>query len=188
MKFLKLSKTSWLILAAGVFVVVLAGLGFAVSQQMQEKGQLEEDLSVSLESLDKLDNTELQQHLDELQQMIDEEQLQLDEARERLDKTVVSVDVTDKFFSIADYCGVTVMSMSTSPVQNDEYEGIGLSMTALNSMAVGELDDIVQFVISLNNDFTTGKATTFQIDIPQESDNATVVNVQMFIYSCEGTE
>jgi len=187
MKFLKLSKASWLILAAGVFVVVLAGLGITVSQQMQERGQLEEDLSISLKSLEKLDNTELRQRLDELQQLIDDERLQLDEARLRLDKTVVSVDVTDQFFSIADYCSVKVMSMSTSPVQNDKFEGIGLSMTALNSMAEGDLDDIINFVISLNNDFTTGLINTFQIDIPEGSENITAVNVQMYVYSYEGT-
>lgn len=190
MKFIKLSKASWLILAAGVFVVVLAGLGVTMSQQMQEQDQLEEELGISLISLEKLDDTELRQRLDELQQMVDEEQLQLDEARERLDKTVVSVDVTDQFFSIADYCGVKVMSMSTSPIQDEDYEGIGLSMTALNSVAEGELEDIIQFVISLNNDFTTGLISTFQIDIPEESDNTTTpsVNVQMYVYSCEGTE
>jgi len=188
MKFLKLSKAGWLILAAGVFLVILAGLGITRSQQAQEQGQLEDELSVSLQSLEKLDVTELRQRLDELQQMVDEEQLQLDEARSRLDKTVVSVDVTEQFFSIADYCGVTVMSMSTSPIQDEDFEGIGLSMTALNSKAVGELNDIIQFVISLNNDFTTGLVNRFQIDIPEESDNTTSVSVQMYIYSYEGTE
>ncbi len=187
MKFIKLSKASWLILAAGVFVVVVAGLGVTVSQQMQEQGQLDEELSISQSSLDKLDDTAMRQRLDELQQMVDEEQILLNEARERLDKTVVSVDVTEKFFSIADYCGVTVMSMSTSPIQDENVEGIGLNMTALNAVAVGDLDDVVKFVISLNNDFTTGTVNTFQIDIPQEAEEPAAVNVQMYVYSYEGT-
>jgi len=187
MKFLKLSKASWLILAAGVFVVVLAGLGITRSQQIQEQDKLDQDLGISHKSLDNIQVTDLKARLDELQQKTDEEQLQLDEARSRLDKTVVSVDVTDEFFSIADYCGVLVMTMSTSPISNNKYEGIGLQMTSLSATAKGDLENVIQFVISLNNDFTTGLVRSFQIEIPQDAENVPTVNVQMVIYSYEGT-
>ena len=54
MKLLKLSKTSWLILSAGVFIVVLGSLGIARSQQLQEKGTLDEELRLSTQTLEKL--------------------------------------------------------------------------------------------------------------------------------------
>lgn len=187
MKFIKLSKTSWLILSVGIFVVVLAGLGITRSQQLQEQGKLENELGDSQMILDKIKVADLQQRLGELQQNADEEQLQLDEAKNKLDQTVVSVDVTDEFFSIADYCGVVIMSMSTTPIQPNTFEGIGLSTTALNAGVVGELPDLINFVVSLNNDFTTGLIKSTQIIIPASSSNETPsASVQMIIYSYEG--
>ena len=46
MKGLKLSKTSWLILSAGVFIVVLAGLGLTRSQQMKEQTKVADELNL----------------------------------------------------------------------------------------------------------------------------------------------
>jgi predicted tellurium resistance membrane protein TerC len=187
MKFIKLSKTSWLILSAGIFVVVLAGLGITRSQQLQEQGKLDSELGTSQKSLDNLQVTDLRQQLDELQQKAEEEQLQLEEAEKRLDQTVVSVEVTDEFFSIANYCGVVVISMSTSPISPNTYEGIGLSTTALNAAVIGELPDLINFVVSLNNDFTTGLVRSTQINIPPSSNNETPsASVQIIIYSYEG--
>jgi Type II secretory pathway, component PulF len=115
MKLLKLSKVSWLILSAGVFIVVLGSLGIARSQQIQEKGTLDEELRISTNRLEGL-QTSLgsRERLDALQQRIEEEQLLLDEARKRLDQTVVSVDVADELFAIADYCGIIITGASTT--------------------------------------------------------------------------
>jgi hypothetical protein len=187
MKFLKLSKTSWLILSAGVFVVVLAGLGITRSQQMQEQGKLSQELGISQKSLDNLQVNDLKVRLDELQQRTEEAELQLDEARSRLDKTVVSVDVTDEFFSIAHYCGVIIMTMNNSPIKSTKFEGVGLQTTSLTATAYGDLDSILQFVMSLNNDFTTGLVRSFQIDINEDPDVLPTLSVQMVIYSYEGT-
>jgi hypothetical protein len=187
MKYLKLSKTSWLILAAGIFVVVLAGLGIARSQQLSEQGRLDEELSFSQMSLDNLQIDELQFQLEELQQTAEEEQLQLDEAVQLLDQTVVSVEVTDEFFAIAKSCGVLVVNLNTSPILPNKYEGIGLSATSLNAAVEGAVPNLIDFVESLNNDFTTGLIKFTQIDIPPSSSNETPsASVQMIIYSYEG--
>ena len=187
MKFIKLSKTSWLILSAGLFIVVLAGLGITRSQQLQEQSKLEEELGISQKILDKIQIADLRQQSDELQQKIEEEQLQLADAKNRLDQTVVSVEVTDEFYSIAEYCNVLVTNMGTTPIQPNEYESIGLYTTSLNLEAIGELPDLINLVLSLNNDFTTGVVKSFQITIPPSSSNETPsANVQMIIYSYEG--
>jgi hypothetical protein len=187
MKYLKFSKTGWLILSAGIFIVVLAGLGITRSQQLQEQDKLDDELGISQKSLSSLQVTDLQQQLAELQQKADEEQIHLDEAREKLDQTVVSVDVTDEFFSIAEYCGVKIMSISTAPIISNKYEGIELSTTAMNAVATGELPNLIDFVVSLNNGFTTGLVKSTQIDIPPLSgEEAPSVSVQIIIYSYEG--
>jgi hypothetical protein len=189
MKTLKLSKTSWLILAAGIFVVVLGSLGVTRSKQLGEKSELDEELRLSTSILEKLQGSNMQSQQDELQQKIEEGEVLLEEAKKRLDQTVVSVDVSDELFVIADYCGVVVRTLSTSPIKTNEYEGIGLYMTAMNILAEGDVDNLINFVTSLNDDYTTGLVRSFQISIPElgASDNTTLpsVNIQMTIYSYE---
>jgi hypothetical protein len=189
MKYLKLSKTSWIVLAVGVFVVVLAGLGVTHSQQLSEQGKLEDELSISQTSLNNLHIDALQLELQELQQTAEDMQLQLDQAVQSLDQTVVSVDITDEFFSIAEYCGVLVVNLSTSPITPNIYGGIGLSATSLNASVEGAVPNLIDFVESLNNDFTTALLKSVQIDIPPSSSNETSsANIQMTIYSYEGND
>lgn len=187
MKFVKLSKTSWLILSAGVFIVVLGSLGITRTQQLQEKSKLDEDLHNSTQVLEKLQATDLRQQLDDLQQKVEEEEVLLDEATERLNQTVVSVDVSDELFAIAEYCGVTIMNLSTTPIRPNLYGGIGLDMTSMNVVVDGDLPDLVDFVVSLNNDYTTGLVKSFQISIPESDSNdvSPSVTVQIVIYSYE---
>jgi len=189
MKLLKLSKTGWLILAAGVFVVVLGSLGITRTQQLQEKGKLDEDLRVSTQLLEKLQASDLSGQVDSLQQRVEEEEVLLKEAQERMDQTVVSVDVSDELFVIAEYCGVEIRTLSTTPIKpNNLYEGIGLDTTMLNVVAIGELENLVDFVISVNNDYTTGVIKSFQISLPDSaSPQPPSVSIQITIYSYEGS-
>ena len=209
MKGIKLSKTGWLILSAGVFVVILAGLGVTRSQQMREQSRMNEELSLSETRLDKLDVTDLRRQVEDLDQKMQEGQAQLDDARERLRQTVVSVDVTDEFFKIAEYSGVTVMSLSTSAIASNELEGIGLQTIALSAQVEGDFEKIIDFVINLNNGYATGHVKSAQINIPlpepateqveeaqgeEEGEGESIepveesssVAIQMIVYSYEG--
>jgi hypothetical protein len=186
MKYIKLSKTSWLILAVGLFVVVAAGLGITRSQQAQEQGRLSDELTLSEQSLASIQIAGLAAQLAELQQSADQAQLQLDQAQQSLEQTVISVDITNEFFSIASTCGVTVISLSTSPILPNQYEGIGLTTTSLSAQVQGELSALIDFVESLNTEFTTGVIEATQIDIPQsDSEETPSINIQMTIYSYE---
>lgn len=187
MKMLKLSKTSWLILAIGLFIVVMAGLGLIRSQQSKEQGRLSEELTASQQSLDALQISGMQSQLTGLQQKALQDQQQLDAAQKQLEQTIVSVDVTDKFFSIASTCGVTVISLNTAPIVSNKYENIDLNQTTINGEVEGPLPALIIFVQSLNNDFTTGQVKSAEIEIPPISTNATPsANVQMTIYTYEG--
>jgi hypothetical protein len=203
MKGIKLSKTSWLILSAGVFVVILAGLGVTRSQQLREQTRMNDELGLSETRLDKLDVTELRRQIEDLQQQVEQGQTQLDDAKERLRQTVISVDVTDEFFKIADYSGVKVMNLTTSKIAPNDLEGIGLETIALAAQVNGDFDKIIDFVINLNNGYATGYVESAQITVPLPSsevteepqeegeepaappDSETSVTVQMIVYSYE---
>jgi uncharacterized membrane-anchored protein YhcB (DUF1043 family) len=186
MKYLKLSKTGWLILGVGVLIFVLAGLGITRSQQAKEQDRLDDELEMSQTSLANMQIADLQEQLADLEQIAAQEQAEFDLAANMLDQTVISVDVTDEFFSIASTCGVIIINISTSPIVPNMFEGLGLSATSVNAMLEGELPNLIDFVEALNSGFTTGQVKMAQIDIPPSSSNETAsVNVQMTIYSYE---
>jgi hypothetical protein len=189
MRYFKLSKASWIILAVGLFIVVMAGLGITRSQQAKEQGRLDDELAVSQQLLASLDIADLQADLEELEQAAEEGQTQLDEARALLDQSVVSVDVTDEFFDIASACGVLVVNLSTTPIVPNIYDGIGLSMTTLDASVEGEVPALIDFVERLHADFTTGLVTSTQIDVPTApSEEGPSATVQILIYSYEGSD
>jgi len=187
MKGLKLSKTSWLILSAGIFIVVLAGLGVTRSQQLQEQTQLDEELSLSSMRVDSIQVADLRPQLEELQQRLEESEAQLIEVKDRLHQTVVSADVTDKFFVIAEYCGVEIMNLGTTQKSTHAVEGISCSTISITTTVEGEVASIIDFIISLNDGFTTGNVQSAQISIPEDSsDSEPLASIQMVVYSYEG--
>ena len=187
MKSLKLSKTSWLILSAGVFVVILAGLGLTRSQQLQEQSTLDEEISLTETRLSKIQVNQLNQQLEEFKQRADESETQLTEAKDRLRQNIESDDTVEEFFVIANYCGVEVMKITTSVIATDSLEGVECSHISLNASVDGELLDLVNFIISLNDGYTTGIVNSAGISIPESSEEGmATADIKMTIYSYDG--
>ncbi len=192
MKGLKLSKTSWLILSAGVFLVVLAGLGLTRSQQMNEQTKLDDELGLYEKRLGMLQTEALSQQLENLRGKVEEGEAQLKEAKARLNQSVVSVDVTDEFFKIAEYCSVNITNMSTTVISQIRYEGVDFSTISLAANVVGNEENVINFVNSLNNSYVTGNVQSAQISIAEAtegeevSSSDTTATLSMIVYSYEG--
>jgi hypothetical protein len=189
MKGLKLSKTSWLILSAGIFLVVLAGLGVTRSGQVKEQTRLEEELGISESRLEKMQLTSLQTQMGELQGQLDESESQLVEAKDRLRQTVLSVDVTEKFFEIAKYSEVVVMNLGTSTIAKNTIAGVDCFTISLGATVTGDLNNMVDFIINLNQGYTTGYVKSVQISLNSISSEVSSgnANIQMIVYSYKGS-
>ena len=188
MKGFKLSKTGLLILAAGAFIVVLAVLGITRYGQISEQDELNDVLSVS-ES--RLSNINLQpyevQKAELLEQLVESESL-LEEAKDRLIQTVISVDVTDKFYEIAAYHSIRVDSISTTKNQTSDYEGVICIMITINALVTGDLTHVIDFVAGLNNNFSTGFVQSVQLSIDDDTiENGATANIMMIVYTYEGS-
>jgi hypothetical protein len=185
---LKLSKTSWLILSAGIFVVILAGLGLTRSQQLREQTELDEALGISTARLNTLEVSELEMEEAILQQRLDESTAEIVEAKERLRQTVVSVDVTDEFFRIAEYSNVEVYNYGSTAQAIGKLGSVGFLITTINANVKGSTAELINFVINLNNGYTTGIVQTVSISIPEyteEKESSATIN--MIVYSYEET-
>ena len=189
MKGLKLSKTSWLILSAGIFLVVLAGLGVTRSGQMKEQTRLGEELNISESRLEKTQVTSLQTQLGELQDRLEESESQLAEAKNRLRQTVLSVDVTDKFFEIAKYSDVVVMNMATSTIAKNTIAGVDCATISLGATITGDVTNIIDFIINLNKGYTSGYVKSAQISLNNISSevSSASASIQMVVYSYKGS-
>jgi hypothetical protein len=211
MKF-KLSKTSWLILSAGVFLVVLAGLGLTRSQQMKEQTKVAGDLDLATKKLATVQTSSLSQQMETLKTKVDESQALLNDARAHLRQTVVSVDVTDQFFQVAAYCSVNVTTYSSTTIAQAKYDGVTFSTISLMAQVSGLKTDIVKLVLALNDSYITGNVQSAEITFggpPDEEEteegevdggdegdagaapDATIssgyakATISMLIYSCE---
>jgi hypothetical protein len=165
MKGLKLSKTSWLILAAGIFIVVLAGLGLTRSQQLKEQTKVAGELDLAQKKLATVQTAGLSQQLESLKSKVDEGQIQVADAKARLNQTVVSVDVADQFFQVAAYCNVDITMLSTTTIAQVKYQGITLSTISLQGTVSGDKADIIKFVIALNDGYVTGNVQSAQVTL-----------------------
>jgi len=182
----KLSKTSWLILAAGIFIVVFASLGITRSQQLQEQEQLDDELTVAEMRLNKFQVKQLRQQQEELQKQLDESTIQLTAGKDKLRQTIDSINVTDEFFEIARSCSIEVVGISSSNIGSEELGNIVCSVITLNATVAGDTSNLISFVIRLNNDFTTGIVKSAQISIPEMADDRPSANILMVVYAYGG--
>jgi hypothetical protein len=186
MKF-KLSKTSWLLLAAGIFIVLLAGLGMTRTQQIRQQTELDDALVLTTSRLDKFDVGQLELEEAELQQRLNESTAELEEVKERLHHTVASVDVTDEFFRIAEYSNVEIMNFSTSGKSVDSLGTVACLRTDISASVQGDTPDLIDFVINLNNGFTTGIIKAVNITIRDTEGVDSSASINLTIYSYEGS-
>jgi hypothetical protein len=187
MKKLKLTKTSWLILSAGIFIVVAASLGLSHSKQIKEQGQLDEELSVAQTRLDKLQVKQLREQQEELQSRLDESIIQFVAAKDSLRRSIESANLTDDFFAIAQSCSVIVDSITSSGTKEEKLGGITCSAATLNAAVSGEVSDLISFVVKLNDYFTTGVVKSAQISIPEAgNENKPSANIMMVVRAYEG--
>jgi hypothetical protein len=188
MKGFKLSKTGLLILAAGAFVVVLAGLGVMRYGQISEQDELNGALSVSESRMGNMNLEPFEVQKAELTEQLLESQSLLEDAKSRLKQTVISVDVADKFYEIAAYHGIIVDSISTTKNQTGNYEGVVCTLINISAMVSGDLANVIEFVAGLNNNFSTGFVQSVQITISDDGiEQSAEANIMLVVYTYEGS-
>jgi hypothetical protein len=179
---MKVSKPTFMILGAGIFIIALAGLGVARVGQVKEYNRVSADLAVNTARLNNLQaNSPATPQLTELKYEIDEIISRTADIKERLKQSVISVDVSEKFFEVADYYQVTVDSIGTSVVSKQPFAGIPCQMISLSATVYGTYDTLVAFVKGLNDNFATGfvRSAQFNFDAPA----GPFASVQMVVYT-----
>ena len=204
---MKLGKTSWLIIVLGFFIIAFGSLGLARSQQVEEKSQLVDEITVAEKRLSNLQLKELYSQKEELEEQLNDTLSHLEVAKDALRQTIESADVTDSLFQIATASGVEITDISSLGIGEGELEDIACSVIKLTIMVTGDVPNLISYVTKLNTDFTTGLVTSAEISVlgeaqeemegeaeeeeegeeeeSEEADKPTA-NIQLIIYSYEG--
>jgi hypothetical protein len=166
---MKLGKTSLLIIVLGIFIIAFGSLGFTRSKQVEERSQLEDEISVAEKRLDNLQLRGLYTQQEELEAQLDNALSQLDVAKDALRETIESTEVIDSIFQIADASDVKIIEIGSSDISSDKLEGITCSVVRLNIRAEGEVSNLISYVTNLNTGFPTGLVTSAELNIPGET-------------------
>jgi len=164
---LKLSKTSWIILTVGIFLITFTCLGLARSQQVLEQGQLDEELSLAEWRLDQIQFEELYSQQEELEEQLSQVVSELEAARAILSQSTGSIVASDTLFDIAEVCGVTITEISSLDPAPKDLEGVTCSLLPLTVRIEGNVPSLIRFTTMLNNDFTTGVVNSVGINVPE---------------------
>jgi len=184
---LKLTKTSWLIITIGLFVIVLAGLGAVRSQQVHQLDQLKDELALAQLKLKGFQFEKLTFRQKELEQQLSETASQSEAAKTTLSQPVKSITISDTLFDIAETNSVNVTEIKSSGLAESNLEGVPCSALSLNAQVEGEMDNLISFITMLNNDFAAGAVKSVDINIPDRTgEKKPTANFQMVIYTYQG--
>ena len=186
---MKLSKTSWIVLTVGISIIAFASLGFARAQQLHERNQLNEELSIAELRLSKFQIEQFSSQQEELEKQLTESIAQLETTKVILSQPAESIAVSGTLFNIAETCGVEITEISSSGLSSSDLEGITCSVLPLTVKAEGVISSLMSFIFTLNGDFITGTVETVSISVGV-SENATEegssANIRLLIYAYKG--
>ncbi len=186
MKLLKLNKRLLLIIGIGVFAVLLFTLYRGYSQTTDEQSQLSAQLTLAKTRLAGLNLEQLSSQQAELEEHLSQATSQLEPVKATFSQPIGSIAVTGILFDVAKAHGVEITEITSSGLASDSLKGTTCSVIPLNATIEGDVAELVNFVISLNNYLTTGVVKSIAITIPETTSENASANIQLVVYAYHG--
>ena len=182
---MKLSRTAWLVLIIGIFVIAVGSLYWLYMQDGREQEQLSQTLSVTQTTLPKLasERTNLEGTLTDLEDRLAQAISQLRVSKAVFPASVQSIEIDEMLFGIADNWSLEITNLTAtepndtpvSPEIEDieaediEVEDVNYQLTSFTVEMKGQVSDILGFFDSVVNqrDFTTAAVELVTIVVPE---------------------
>ena len=163
----KLSKTSWMLLASGVFIIAFASMGMAYLNESGQQAQLNEELSQAQLIIKKSSTNELIPREEELESRLTQAKARLKEIKSNLYQTDENIEACDSLFNIAESCEVTITSISSSPpLNNARLNEVTYSTLNLTVKLKGDIPDLINFILNWTQEYPTGVVESVRMGIP----------------------
>jgi len=178
---MKLSKTAWIILVTGVFIIAIGSVCWLYLQEGPKQTELNAQLSVVQAQLPKLaaERANLESTLTELEDKLAQVTSQLKTAKAVFPASVQSIEVDELLFGMADDWGLEITSLTASEPRDQqvkvevedediEVEDITYLVTYFAVDVAGEVTDILDFIhtIVTHRDFDTATVELVNITVP----------------------
>ena len=184
---MKLSKTSWLIIIIGFFVIILVGLGVVRSQQVHQQNELNEQLALAQSKIQVIQLEQLSHRQEELERHLSETDSQSESAKKILSQPIRSITISDLLFNVAEANSVNVTEITSSGLASEELAGVTCSVLPFTARVEGELTNLVSYITMLNSDLATGFVKSVEINVPETSSTKKPsANIQLVIYTYQG--
>jgi hypothetical protein len=161
---MKLSKTTLIVLIVCILVFAAGCLGWIYSQQVDSQKNLETLLSSQKKKLSLMTLDDLNSQQEQLTQQIAQFNALLASNKTRLISSENSVDVTNAILELAKVHRIDITELRSPGVSNEELAGTNLDTFSIDLGFKGNLNDIANFAISLNERFPTSLDTLIQLD------------------------
>ena len=168
---MRLTRTSWLILALGVFVIAFASLFVVYSRQASQQKDLKSSLAEAEARYPQLTSQiqTLQGQLAQRQSDLAAELLKLSAAKAKFPPSVQSTDYHQILLRIADDWDMEVMSLTASQPRQENVDSLTYLVTTFGVAVRGEMANILDFLHTLatSQDFTSATVAVVSINIPE---------------------
>lgn len=200
---MRLSKTAWLILGAGIFIIAFATLYMVYSRRSGEQEQLNSSLAVAQGALPQLisEREDLESQLTQWESQLTEATSSLAKIEARFPESVQSIEYDERLFELADDCDLEITSLTASEpsskkvkveAEDIKVEDITYATTSFRVEVRGEVDDILDFInaIATGEHFITATVESVDMDIPEpeegEEAEKPTATIELVIYGYEG--
>jgi len=191
---MRLSKTAWLILGIGIFVIAFATLYMVYSQQSGEQEQLNSSLAVAQGALPQLvsEREDLESQLTQWESQLAQATSSLAKIEARFPESVQSIEYDERLFKLADDCDLEITSLTASEPSEEKVENVTYSITSFGVDVRGEVADILDFInaIATSEYFTTATMEMVDMDIPEpeeeEEEEKPTATIELVIYGYQG--
>ena len=172
---MKLSKTAWLALGVGIFVIAFASLYMVYSRQSGEQEQLAKSLTAAQALLPQLvsEKNDLEDQLAQCESELAKATLSLSRATAKFPKSVESIECDETLFGIADDCDLEIAELTASEPYEEKVEDITYAVTTFEVVVRSEesppttvgdfetyIDETVASILDFINTIATGEDFT----------------------------
>lgn len=185
---MKFTKTIWLVIGAGIFIVALAALGMVIFQQVDEKSQLNKQLASSQSQLQSIQREPLSSQQAELEGQLNQAIPKFEALKTKLSQPVSNTVAA--LFDAAKTRGLVVTDMTSSSPTNESVPGATLLAMPVSVKVEGSVYQMVNYIAALNNLLKTSAIESVEITVPEQTsgDNASATSaiIQLAIYTYRG--
>lgn len=189
----RLSKTAWIVLGVGIFIIAFVALYMLNSQQSSEQRDIKNNLilseadiiTVAAEKTDAENQlTKLNGQLTQLENKLAEAKSQLNSSKRVFPNRVESIEYGERLFSTANGWLLEVTNFSATEPGSEEVEDINFTTTIFTVKVKGPMGDILGFINSIIIDpyFASASVESVNITVTEEQENPSAT-VKLTVYS-----